>query len=102
MSAEMTEESKQAPKMAKAAAAAAAAAAASEGKVYVDYSHITNDDKDLTDLLSKADAEGVKGTDQVCMLSQTIYDFFQQVCCPFFTQYHPQPFLDAKLRTFSV
>lgn len=31
---------------------------------YRDHSHITDDDKDLTALLDKADAEGVKGTDQ--------------------------------------
>ena len=31
---------------------------------YRDHSHITDDDKDLNELLHKADAEGVKGTDQ--------------------------------------
>jgi HSF-type DNA-binding len=31
---------------------------------YCDHSHITDDDEDLTELLRKADREGVKGTDQ--------------------------------------
>ena len=31
---------------------------------YRDHSHITDDDKDLNELLNKADSEGVKGTDQ--------------------------------------
>jgi hypothetical protein len=31
--------------------------------VYIDFSHMTDDDKDLTELMNKADAEGVKGTD---------------------------------------
>jgi HSF-type DNA-binding len=33
-------------------------------QAYCDHSHIPDDDKDLTELLSKADGEGVKGTDQ--------------------------------------
>lgn len=32
--------------------------------VYRDQSHHTDDDKELNELLTKADAEGVKGTDQ--------------------------------------
>ena len=32
--------------------------------VYRDHSHHTDDDKELNELLTKADAEGVKGTDQ--------------------------------------
>lgn len=34
------------------------------GCTYRDHSHITDDDKDLNLLLDRADAEGVKGTDQ--------------------------------------
>ena len=33
-------------------------------QTYCDHAHITDDDKDLKKLLSKADREGVKGTDQ--------------------------------------
>ena len=50
-------------KKTKASAAATAAAAGSEA-TYKDYMSLEDDDQELADLLSKTDAEGVKGTDQ--------------------------------------
>lgn len=57
----------------------------SSGVVYCDHSHHTDDDKELKALLTKADAEGVKGTDQTFpvklhqLLSGTDEDGFAHV-----------------------
>lgn len=72
-------------------------------QAYKDYSHLTDDDKELTELLSKADSEGVKGTDQTFpvklhqLLSGSDADGFSSIVC---WQPHGRSFIVKKHQEF--
>lgn len=85
------------------AAEAPAASSSSEDMVYNDYSKSKDDDKDLADLLSEADAGGVKGTDQTFpvklhqLLSGSDEDGFSHIVS---WQVHGRSFIVKKHKEF--